>query len=143
MHFNIVVDSGFWFALFTKSDKHHIQALSIEKNLLKDGLFNLLIPWPTLYETINTKFVKKRDILPKFQYYINHPKSLKIDDEFYKNKMIEMVLNPKKGEDFSAVDWIIRDILADRNIKTDALITFNERDFIDLCCKYNIEIITD
>ena len=140
MSLNIVVDTGFWFALFSKSDKYHKDALSIEKEIL-DGTFNLLIPWPTLYETINTKFVKKIKNREELKRYIEHPNTFKIDDTQYRENAIESVIDPLAKQNFSAVDYIIRGILEDPNVKTDALITFNEKDFIDICYKNDIEII--
>ncbi|MDR2449225.1 MAG: hypothetical protein LBD52_04620 [Prevotellaceae bacterium] len=82
---NIVVDSGFWLALYDQSDTHYTEAVSIAEYL---NAGNIIIPFPTLYESMNTKFMKNN---------------------------------------------IAR--------KVDYLITFNKKDFIDVCQKRNIEIL--
>ena len=53
----ILADTGFWIALFYEDDKYRTKALSIEQNI---HIHSLLIPWPTLYETINTKASKQK-----------------------------------------------------------------------------------
>lgn len=136
---NIVIDSGFWFALFEKRDEFHEEALVIESVLEQ---FNILIPWPTLYETLNTRFVKRKEYLDGFNYYLKKLNTTKIDDVQYRENAISTVINPRTGKEFSAVDFIIRNILEDTNIKTDALITFNIRDFEDICYSHGIEIIS-
>jgi len=40
----------------------------------------------------------------------------------------------------SAVDRVIRRILADRNLSIHALVTFNTRDFADICERFGREI---
>ena len=65
---NVVADTGYWFALFKQDDDHHDRALEIEKDIEH---LNILIPWPTLYETINTKFVKKAEYRQGLQRYLD------------------------------------------------------------------------
>ena len=43
----------------------------------------------------------------------------------------------------SVVDSVIREIITDINVKIDYLITFNIKDFQDLCALRRIEIISD
>ncbi len=136
---NIVADSGFWFALFNERDRHHDDALRIEANLEQ---LNLLIPWPTLYETINTRFVRRMECREGLRRYLEKPSTIRIDDAPYKENAISTVIDPRSKREFSAVDYIIRNILEDPDVKTDALITFNEGDFFDVCYGNNIEIIS-
>ena len=135
---NIVADSGFWYALFNERDKHHDSALQIEKNIEH---FNILIPWPTLYETINTRFAKRPENRLGLKRYLDKATTIKIDDALYKDDAITEVISPRSKRAFSAVDYIIRCILEDSDVKTDALITFNVADFIDVCTGNNIEVI--
>ena len=136
---NIIADSGFWFALFYERDNHHDAALRIEKNIEH---LNLLIPWPTLYETINTRFAKRSECRQGLKRYIDKESTVKIDDAPYKDEAILQVISPQAKRAFSAVDYIIRSILEDPDVKTDALITFNEADFSDVCHSNNIELIS-
>jgi len=135
---NIVVDTGFWFALFNKNDQYHNIALNIEPDLEQHAL---LIPWSTLYETINTKCVASNQCRQGIKGYLDKNNSSKINDLTYRDEAIDAVINPKLRRNLSLVDYSIRCILEDPNIKTDALITFNPSDFSDVCRHQNIEII--
>ena len=55
---NLLLDTGFWYALYEVRDSHHEDA-QILADLL--DLHNLVLPWPCLYETLNTRFVKRRE----------------------------------------------------------------------------------
>lgn len=136
---NIVADTGFWIALFDERDRHHEAALRIGGRIEH---FNLLIPWPTLYETINTRFAKREKCRQGLKIFLDKPNTVKVDDAPYKDKAIEEVISPRSKRYFSAVDYIIRNILEDSNIKTDALITFNEADFSDVCYRNGIELVS-
>ena len=46
---NILLDTGFWFALYDKNDKHYRSA---EKLLDYFSYSQIIIPYPTLYETV-------------------------------------------------------------------------------------------
>ena len=52
----LLVDTGFFIALFDPRDNHHIDAC--EKQEYLENL-SIVIPWPILYETINTRLVKR------------------------------------------------------------------------------------
>jgi predicted nucleic acid-binding protein len=135
---NVVIDTGFWFALFNINDDHHQRALKIEKSIYLHSKF--LMPWPTLYETLNTKFVGHEKWCKQLQRYLNEKTTEKIDDVKYRNGAIAKACNPKRP--LSVTDYIIRCILDDPNVKTDALVTFNEKDFSDVCLKRNIELVS-
>ncbi|EIF51387.1 type II toxin-antitoxin system VapC family toxin [Sulfurovum sp. AR] len=138
MPLNIVVDSGFWFALFDERDSYHEEALELV-TYIED--FNVLIPWPTLYETLNTRLVKRPERREAFKRFFEGSNVTKIDDTPYRDDSIIVVLNPLMGQEYSSVDYIIRQILEDTDIKTDALITFNARDFEDICYQKGIELL--
>lgn len=55
---NVLVDTGFWFALYDEKDQYHNKALKVMDRLINS---RFLIPFPTLYETLNTSFVKKKE----------------------------------------------------------------------------------
>lgn len=54
-----------------------------------------------------------------------------------------MKLTFEKGNNKSLVDNIIRLMLDDDTLRIDGLITFNARDFYDVCAIRNIELISD
>jgi hypothetical protein len=43
----------------------------------------------------------------------------------------------------SLVDTVIREMLSDESLKIDYLITFNIKDFIDVCSRRNITILSE
>lgn len=48
--YRLLVDSGFFFALFNERDRYHADAVEKREWL---EILSLVIPWPVLYETIN------------------------------------------------------------------------------------------
>ena len=56
----LLVDSGFFFALFDPRDQHHAAARDKQEWL---EMFSFVMPWPILYETINTTSIATCSIL--------------------------------------------------------------------------------
>lgn len=137
----ILIDTGFWFALFNQRDKYHYDAQDILELVIDT---NIILPWPTLYETVNTRLAKNTKGIDKFDKILEQPNTFLLDDADYKENALKNTLynsvNPIRP--MSLVDSIIREILSDVNINLDYLITFNNRDFIDLCKKRKIDIIS-
>ena len=133
-----VVDTGFWFALCARNDQYHLQALAKEELLHS---LNLIIPWPCLYETLNTWFVKNPISVRTFESFCQRPNVELADDTKYRESACSetFALAPKRP--ISLVDMVIRYILDDVNIRKDCLLTFNRRDFVDVCRKRQIEIL--
>ena len=134
----VITDTGFWLGLFTLKDDYTFLAEEIE-NIIKDHI--IIFPFPCLYETINTKFTRKnRDLIIRFEEYISRPNVIKVDDNIYREKALKNVFegNRFRGSSHSFVDSIIREMILDDNIKIDYLVTFNEKDFIDVCNLKNV-----
>jgi hypothetical protein len=54
---------------------------------------------------------------------------------------LEEIRTPSKSHRaLSLVDAVLRLVLVDRNVKIDALITFNPGDFSDICQRSGIEV---
>jgi predicted nucleic acid-binding protein len=51
----VLIDTGFWYALYNGRDQYHEEAEK-KADLLETS--TILIPWPCLYETFNTRFAK-------------------------------------------------------------------------------------
>ena len=125
----VLADSGFWFALYNKRDQFHNEALEIF-DLIEKQRFNILIPFPTLYEVINTRFVKNISAKKSFNKIIINRTNKIIEDKNYKEKALKEVFE-SDFRTLSLVDIILRKIISDINIKINALITFNKNDFIE------------
>jgi len=137
---NILIDTGFWFGLYDKRDNFYHQANELFEYL---SLGQILIPYPSLYETINTRFAKNKEGIEAFEKLISKPEVILIDDKDYKNEALELTMNSsiRMNKPYSLVDVIIRLMLSDKNLKIDYLISFNPNDFFDVCSNKNIEIL--
>ncbi|OYT14341.1 MAG: hypothetical protein B6I19_00285 [Bacteroidetes bacterium 4572_114] len=74
---NILVDTGFWFGLYDKRDSYHNQAIGLYEYL---SLGNIIIPYPSLYETINTRFAKNKEGIEAFEIILNKSEVTLLDD---------------------------------------------------------------
>lgn len=132
----ILIDSGFWFALYNRTDQYHQDAVELA-DLLEDN--TILIPWPSLYETINTRFCRNKNTIVGFESFIKNPNTKLINDVRYRDSELLEIFTSNRN--LSMVDRIIRSILSDTNYKIDYLLTFNPGDFIDICNYRRIEIL--
>lgn len=132
---SIIIDTGFWFALFDDRDRYHEDALLYFEYIVPH---TLVIPWPTLYETLNTRFSRRQSWVEELRRVIRSHSVYYIPDDDYREVSLEHFFSERQR--FSLVDIIIRNILEDDSIKIDAIITFNEPDFIDVCYKKGIEL---
>ena len=68
----ILVDSGFYFALFDPRDQHHTDACERQGWL---EIASVVIPWPILYETVNTRFTRRPDTIARFERIVRAPQT--------------------------------------------------------------------
>jgi predicted nucleic acid-binding protein len=137
---NILIDTGFWYGLYDQRDNYYHQANKLYEYL---SLGQILIPYPTIYETINTRFAKNKEGIQSFEKLISKPNVLLIDDRDYKEKALELTFDSsiRLNKPYSLVDMILRLILSDSTLKIDFLLSFNPEDFFDVCMKRNIKIL--
>jgi predicted nucleic acid-binding protein len=135
-----LVDSGFWIALLDQRDQHHREAQ--EK---AESLFHLryIFPWPILYETLRTRFVRRPIAVRKFETFLKRPNATYLEDSKYRIDALAATLSQrgKDGRALSLVDNVLRMIIADATVKVDCVFTFNARDFADVCSRSQVEII--
>ncbi len=74
---------------------------------------------------------------------ITKPNIVLFDDKNYKDEALREVLNSNRqaGYTYSLTDGVVREILKDINVRLHYFVTFNQRDFVDICVKRQIEII--
>ena len=133
----ILVDTGFWIALLDRRDEHHADAV-IRAGQLE--VLGIAMPWPSLYETLNTRFAKRSAAMEGFRTFLAKPSTVRIDDRHYRDEALELTFSKAGARSMSLVDWVIRLMLADTNLKIDALWTYNRRDFLDVCQRRGIEM---
>ena len=79
---NIIVDTGFWRALCDPDDAYYDASLEIHDKFFGRNGYRVLIPYPSMYELINTKFVKNKTQLKQLDKEIADSNSItKVYDE--------------------------------------------------------------
>jgi predicted nucleic acid-binding protein len=139
---NILIDTGFWYALYNRRDSLYGKANEIYEYL---SLGKVLVPYPSLYETINTRFAKDTQGLNDFKLLLERDNFELLDDNDYKTDALELTFNSALDlkRPFSLVDMIIRQMLSDEKLRVNYLISFNPGDFIDICGRRNITILSE
>jgi predicted nucleic acid-binding protein len=137
---NLLVDSGFWFAYYEPKDKYFKEAQR-KVDLLDRA--NILLPWPTLYETLNTRFVRHSEYLRHFERIARRPNVELIDDTPYRAGAYELALNivSQSKRPLSLTDMIIRLVIESTNVQVHYLLTFNPGDFSDICRKRSVALV--
>jgi len=136
----VLVDTGFWYALYTRGDGYYEQAQT-KQELLEHA--NVLIPWPSLYETLNSRFAKNAVGLRSFEALLRQAHVILLADEPYRDMALEACFRTafSRSRPIALVDMVIRLIVEDRNVRKHGLLTFNPRDFHDVCTRHRIEML--
>jgi hypothetical protein len=139
----VLTDSCFWLGLVDPKDQYHEKSNDIAELIKVEG-YQIIFPWPCLYETISTHLTRRRERLLYLEKFIKDPDIVLLDDENYKDNALEEVfkLNKTAGYTHSLTDSVIREILKDINVRVNYLVTFNNRDFVDICQPRQIHIIS-
>jgi len=137
---HLLADTGLWYALFDARDPYHHAAREKAEYL---DMFRVVVPWPILYETLRTRFVRNTKALGYFESYIKKSHITFLDDSPYRDAALGLAFQSALVlmRPLSLVDCAIRLVLDDVNTKIDYLVTFNERDFLDICQRRGIEIV--
>src|SRR5437899_2555441 len=138
---SVLVDSGVWYAMFSKRDQYYAEGAK-KAELIE--MFRVVIPWPTMYETLRTRFVRDTLALDQFERYLKSHDIVYFDDEEYRLQAFELSFDSslRDKRPISMVDWIIRlMLLDDKNPHFSFLATFNVNDFRDVCEQRGVEII--
>ncbi|CEN54154.1 hypothetical protein [Capnocytophaga canis] len=136
----VLIDSCYWFGLYDEKDQYHSESEGISE-MLRDC--TIVIPFPSLYEVLNSTFIRRRTALDSLENVIKSGKVSLLPDDKYRDSALENVYKVHKEPmpKISLVDSIIREILSDTNVRIDALVTYNEKDFKDVCDRRNITIL--
>jgi len=136
-----LIDTGFWFALLSADDGRHTAAKRIYGDIER---FHGLMPWPVLYEVMNTKLVRRPRRLEGLEKLLRSPGIHRIDDRPYREAALTGVFPSNgQGSGLSLVDRVLVGVLSDRNVRVDALVTFNPRDFVGPARQRGVELICE
>lgn len=136
----ILVDTGFWYAVFDKRDCHKAEAEALLSKYFDKPSYEIVVPFPTMYELLRTKFVKNKGALEEIKQMFQSGRITRFDDDVYRSCALELTLGDSK-RNISLLDNIIRLMLDDKNVQAKGLITFNVGDFQDVCQKNDINIL--
>ena len=128
----VQADTGFWIALYDKSDQHHDEAVKI---MGQSALGRFLFPWPLHYELLRTRFVRRAGWVESFLSVIKQQRIQTVDDVPYREQALQSAMdwarNSKRS--ISLVDMVVRLVLSDPQHRIYELITFKSGDFSDVC----------
>lgn len=139
----VLCDSCFWFALCNEDDSYHLSAVDyLELFESSKDEVKLIIPFPSLYETLRTAFCKREKAMQHFNRVIDAFGYFVFDDNYRESSYAKVKSSQNyQGRHFSLVDMIIRSIIEDNNVRKDALVTSNIHDFDDITSVYGVEIL--
>ena len=139
---NVLIDTGFWYAFYDDKDQYHIKAIGMMSILERH---HILIPYPSLYETMDTRFSKRKNWMSHFHSLIMSPRCSLIPDDKYKHETLRITFDSslERNRPISLVDMVIRQMLDDTNLNVQAIVTFNPEDFSDVCRARRKNLIFD
>ena len=139
-----LVDTGIWIARFDVSDQHHTAATTTLK-LIQESSIKILMPWPILYETLRTRFVKKNEPLRKFGNIVTNPNVKRIDDSPYREEALRVTLREQhRFPEMSMVDCLLYLMIQSGKFRIAHFVTFDGgRHFGQVCANKGISILPD
>lgn len=138
----VITDSCYWLGLIDSSDEHHEKSTTISELIQNEYI---LFPFPCFYEIIKTRFLKNKEMLNKLEILLKKSNIRYIDDANYKDLALARVyeLNKLSYIKHSLTDAVIREMISDIDMRIDYLVTFNVKDFSDVCAIRGIEILDE
>lgn len=125
----IVLDTGYWIALFNpEKEKDKQEVIEYVSNLIDESNYIVLIPFPTLYEFLNSKLSRKSNQKLNLESELSKQKYEKIYDNEYREKALSKYIQQFSfyTGDISLVDEVIKEMIDDSNLRTDIIVTFDE-----------------
>ena len=136
----VLVDTGFWIALFDPRDQHHQEAGAKEDYLER---LALVLPWPTVYETVRTRLVRRPDWVLSLDRRLKKPNVELIDDREYREDayLYAVQYSTRRRRPISMVDMLCRLVIEDPCVRVDYVLTTNAPDFADVCRSCGVELL--
>ena len=138
---HLLIDTGFWIGLADDRDQHHQDALDLIETVQRH---KILVPWPITYEVLRTKHTKRFQYLEAIKKALAHFNCIFVEDAPYREECLAACLNQRHGgRGFSLVDMILRSIIDGYHHEISHFITFNPRDFYDICGQRQVGILPE
>ena len=138
---SILLDSGVWYALCDARDRTASREV-IDDIYARVTVHTIVVPWPIVYETLRTRFVRSRPAMERFEQEIRSRRIILLDDAPYRDDALAHAIewSPRRGRALSMVDCVLRLLLDDVQTRIQYLVTYNQRDFVDVCERRRIEL---
>ena len=136
----VLADTGYWIALFDSREAEH-ETVAGTEDLIET--LTLIVPWPILYETLRTRFVRRRDWVARLDERLKRRNVSFVDDRDYCDEAYSLAVeySTRLGRPISMVDMLCRLLIADPKIRVDYMLTTNAADFHDVCRTHRVEIL--
>jgi len=148
---SICVDAGFLIGLYDESDEHHKKATEYFLEFFDLAQNRLLVAWPILYETVSTRMVRKNTkriarLEQDWKRLSMQSRLHLLSDAEFREEAIDECFKElgkprQQYRDLSLVDRVLRKILSEQNLRIHAFVTFNPRDFHDVCSRFGRELL--
>jgi len=106
-------------------------------------LLTLVVPWPILYETLRTRFVRRRDWVARLDQRLKRSNVEFVDDRDYCDEAYALAVEHamRLARPISMADILCRLLIADPAVRIDYLLTTNPADFHDVCTQHDVEML--
>lgn len=148
---DICVDASFLIGLYDERDGRHNQAREYFLRYFPEGDNRLVIPWPIVYEAVSTTLVKNKKgmhLLERDWKLLSGQQRLQLlSDLPFREGIVDECFDELQKpaphyRKLSAVDRVIRRILSDSNIRISIFLTFDPKDFVDVCKAFRREMLS-
>jgi predicted nucleic acid-binding protein len=123
--YKIIIDTSYWISLYDPTDDPNktADAERISSEIEEE---EIIIPFPTLYEFVNSRLSRKEAKL-EFEKLLKKPNINRLDDGKYKEKALENFFIKSKYDftDISLVDEVLKLIIEDKKVKIDYIVSFD------------------
>ncbi len=134
----LLFDTCFLKALYTPTDQYNRQAKEIWEMICR-AESKILIPYPVLYETLKTEFVKNKTGMEYFNRLIRKCERVElVCDSLYRKDALFDTLNIGSNQKVSMVDRILILMAEKRELNINGIVSFDVRDLSEYCRKRNI-----
>jgi predicted nucleic acid-binding protein len=146
----IGVDACFLIALYDRRDSLNEIATSYFADFFNEATrHSLVLPWPVLYESISTRFARRHHshsgLRDHLHFLQRRNRLIFADDQAFRDTALSESLSSDMGtpvyRSLSMVDRVIRLMILEETLHMEAFITFNERDFADVCGRRGVRLI--
>jgi predicted nucleic acid-binding protein len=142
-----LADTGYLLALYGPGDDYrNVERARRSFRMFEQTQNALLLAWPVLYETLNTRLARRVDAVERIEVEWRKLRASNqlffVDDQpFRQAALSDWESRTPRYRSLSLVDQVLRNAILSVSLRIDALLTFNVRDFADVCSKRGVEIL--